>query len=99
MAKEKAVERTYNVPLRKEFRKVPRWRKTKKAVAALRKFLSRHMKSENIKLGMDVNEELWKHGIKNPPRHIKVNATKDDKGEVKAEPKKEAAAKPAEKKE
>ncbi|MBU0457749.1 MAG: 50S ribosomal protein L31e [Nanoarchaeota archaeon] len=80
-----AIERTYNVPLRKEFMKVPVWRKTKKAVAALRQFLERHMKSDNIKIGKEVNDLLWKHGIKNPPHHIKVNVTKDDKGVVKAE--------------
>ena len=81
----KTLERTYNVPLRKEYRKVPRWRRTKKAVSALRQFLSKHMKSEDIKLGLDVNEQLWKHGIRNPPHHIKVNATKDEKGVVNVE--------------
>ena len=29
---EKAVERTYNVPLRKEYMKAPRWKRTKKAM-------------------------------------------------------------------
>jgi large subunit ribosomal protein L31e len=80
--KEQIIERTYNVPLRKEYQKVPRWRKTKKAVKALREFLVRHMKSENIKLDEDVNNELWKHGIRNPPHHLKVVARKDDKGAV-----------------
>lgn len=79
------IERTYNVPLRKEFMKVPRWRKTQKAVSALRQFLVKHMKSEKVKLGKELNEEIWKHGIRNPPHHIKINVTKDEKGEVKAE--------------
>ena len=79
------IERTYNVPLRKEFRKVPRWRKSKKAVTALREFLIKHMKSENVKLGKELNEEIWKHGIKNPPHHVKVTVTKNNDGEVKAE--------------
>lgn len=99
------IERTYNVPLRKEFMKVPRWKKTHKAVTALRQFLSRHMKSDNVKLGKEVNEELWKHGIRNPPHHIKVNVTKDSDGVVKAElfgakgkaPKKESKKKEASK--
>ncbi len=65
--------------------KVSRWKKTKKAVTALRQFLSKHMKSDNIKLGKELNQYLWKHGIKNPPHHVKVNVSKDDKGEVKAE--------------
>ena len=81
----KMIERTYNVPLRKEFQKVPRWQKSQKAVKALRQFLSKHMKSDNVKIGKSINEEMWKHGIKNPPHHVKVNVTKDDKGEVKAE--------------
>ena len=81
----KTLERVYNVPLRKEYRKGPRWKRTKKAVRALREFLTKHMRSENVKLGKELNEELWKHGIRNPPHHVKVTATKDEKGVVKAE--------------
>jgi len=74
--------RTYNVPLRKEFQKAPRWNRTKKAVKALREFIAKHMKSEEVKIGKYLNLELWKHGIKNPPHHIKVKASKDEKGKV-----------------
>ncbi|MBI2573179.1 60S ribosomal protein L31 [Candidatus Woesearchaeota archaeon] len=79
------LERVYNVPLRKEYQKSPRWRRTKKAVNALREFLQKHMKSEDVKVGKEVNELLWQHGIRNPPHHIKVTVTKDDKGVVRAE--------------
>lgn len=82
---EKTVERTYNVPLRKEYMKAPRWNRTKKAVIALRQFLAKHMKSEKVLLSKELNEEMWKHGIQNPPHHVKVNAVKDDKGVVKAD--------------
>lgn len=82
---EKTVERTYNVPLRKEYMKAPRWNRTKKAVIALRQFLAKHMKSENVLLSKELNEEMWKHGIQNPPHHVKVNVVKDDKGVVKAD--------------
>lgn len=101
----KVTERVYNVPLRKEFMKVPRWRKTKKAVTAMREFLVKHMKSENVKLSKEVNEYIWKHGIKNPPHHVKVTVTKDEEGVVKAElfdtkvPKKKEAKKEAKKEE
>ena len=81
----KVLERTYTIPLRKEFMKVPRWKKSKKAVTALRQFLVKHMKSEDVKIGKEVNEYVWNHGIKNPPHHVKVTVTKDDKGVVKAE--------------
>ena len=80
-----AVERTYNVPLRKAWLKVPRYMRTKKAAKALKEFLRKHMKSEDVKIGKYLNEFLWRHGIKNPPHHVKVNVSKDDKGAVKAE--------------
>ncbi len=78
------LERTYNVPLRKEYQKAPNWKRTPKAVTALREFLVKHMKSENINLDKQVNEKLWQHGIQNPPHHIKIIAKKDEKGIVTA---------------
>ena len=72
------IERTYNVPLRKEYRKAPQWKRTPRAVKALKAFLAKHMKSDNVKLGPKLNEEMWKHGMKNPPHHVKVNVTKED---------------------
>tara|TARA_Y100000310_G_C20264005_1_gene614974 strand:+ start:14 stop:568 length:555 start_codon:yes stop_codon:yes gene_type:complete len=99
---EKIIERNYNVPLRKEFQKVPKYKRAKRAIAALKKFLGRHMKSEEIKIGKHLNEKIWDKGIKNPPHHVKVNVFKDGAGVVKAElegvkynqPKKEDLAKP-----
>lgn len=82
------LERTYNIPLRREYLKVQNWRRTEKAVTATREFLKRHMKAEsieNVKLGKELNEELWKHGLKNPPHHVKVTVTKDKEGLVRAE--------------
>ena len=43
------------------------------------------MKSENVKLSKELNEAVWKHGIRNPPHHVKVKVTKDDKGVVNAD--------------
>lgn len=79
------LERAYNVPLRKEFQKVANWRRTEKAVKALKEFIARHMKSDKVLLGRYANQFLWKDGIKNPPHHIKVIAKKDDKGTVTVE--------------
>lgn len=83
--KTKTLERTYNIPLRKEYQKSPRWKRTKKAVIATKQFLQKHFKSEEVKLGKHLNENLWKRGIQNPPHHIKVTAIKDEKGVVRAE--------------
>lgn len=90
MAKKKdenkiVLERTYNVPLRKGYQKAPMYRRTKKAVNTLKEFLIKHMKSEDIKIGKYLNEELWKNGIKNPPHHIKIIVKKYETGTVFAE--------------
>ncbi|MEK6948998.1 MAG: 50S ribosomal protein L31e [Nanoarchaeota archaeon] len=81
----KVLERVYNVPLRREFLKVPKWRRTEKAVKALKEFIAKHMKSEDVRLGRYANKLLWEKGIKNPPHHIKVNAVKDNEGIVRVE--------------
>ncbi len=74
---EKAKERTYIIPLRKEFIKAPRNKKAKKAVKAIKEFLKKHMKVETVKLGPRINEEVWKNGIENPPSKIKVDVLID----------------------
>jgi large subunit ribosomal protein L31e len=62
--------------------KAPRHERAKRATKALKQFLSRHMKSEDISLDGAVNEKIWERGMKNPPHHIEVSATKDDDGKV-----------------
>ena len=79
------LERTYTIPLRREFLKASRYKRAKKAGIAVREFLVKHMKSEDVRVGTSVNLEVWKHGIRNPPSRVKVIATKDDKGVVRAE--------------
>lgn len=80
-----ATERVYTIPLRREFIKAPLYRRSKKAVTAIRQFLMKHMKSEDVRLGRELNLYIWKHGIQNPPPRVKVTATKDDNNVVKAE--------------
>ncbi|MFA6888901.1 MAG: 50S ribosomal protein L31e [Candidatus Woesearchaeota archaeon] len=70
------IERTYTIPLRREYLKAPKYRRTEKASRALRDFLVKHMKSEDVKVGKFLNEFLWMHGMKNPPHHVKVNVVK-----------------------
>ena len=79
------LKRTYNIPLRREYLKVPRHKRGKKAVKAVKQFVKRHMKVDNlnnIKVGSFLNEEIWKHSIKNPPHHVKVNIVKNLKENV-----------------
>ena len=67
-------ERTYNIPLRKEWQKVPVYGRTPKAVRALRQFIQKHMKTEDLKIGKYLNKELWKNGNKHPPHKVSVTA-------------------------
>ncbi|MBI4919238.1 50S ribosomal protein L31e [archaeon] len=81
------TERTYVIPLRKEWLKVSRYKRAKRAVTGVRRFLKRHFRVpvENVKVGKSLNEEIWKHGIRNPPSRVKVTAVKDAEGVVRAE--------------
>jgi len=79
------LKRVYNIPLRKAFLNVQRYKRAKKAINAIKAFLVKNMKSEDVRLGQNINLKVWEHGIKNPPHHIQVNATKNKDGVVNAE--------------
>lgn len=107
--KEKKIvlERVYNIPLRKKYQRAPRWKRTNRAVSALKEFVFKHMKAKEVKIGKHANLELWKHGGRNPPHHIKVNCKKNEEDVVTVElvgapeekPKEEKKKKPKKEKE
>ena len=68
------MERLYTIPLRRESRKAPNYKRTARAIIAIRNFIKKHMKSDNVKIGKYLNLEMWKHGRKNPPAKIQVKA-------------------------
>lgn len=70
--------RTYTIPLRKEFLKSARWRRSKKAVSVVRSFVTQHTKSEEVKVGKWLNETIWKRGSKNPPSRVRVDVKKEE---------------------
>lgn len=73
------IERSFNIPLRKEWLKAPKYKRAKKAIAGIKVFLVKHMRvePENVKVGEKLNLKIWENGIKNPPHHVKVNAVKE----------------------
>jgi large subunit ribosomal protein L31e len=84
------LEREYIVPLRKGFKKVAYYKRARRAVKELVKFIAKHMKVEDrderkVKIDKYVNQELWFRGIRNPLAKIKVKAIKFDSGIVKVE--------------
>ena len=84
------LEREYIVPLRKEWLKVPKYKRANKATKALKEFLAKHMKIydrdlRKIKIDIDLNNEIRFRGMEKPPAKIKVKATKYDDDIVRVE--------------
>lgn len=84
------LEREYIIPLRREWLKVPKYKRANKAVKAIKQFLVRHMKIydrdlRKIKIDIILNNELRFRGMRKPPTKIKVKARKYDNDIVKAE--------------
>lgn len=79
------IKRNYTIPLRRGYANTPRYKRTHKAIRVLKAFLIQHFKTEDIKLGKELNEFMWRHGIKNPPSRVKVTAVQDKDGVVKVE--------------
>ena len=81
------LERVCTVPFRKAWEKPNRTRASQ-VLKILKKYLSRHFKAvpENVKVSTEVNELLWAHGMKKPPRRRKLLVKKTKEGIVTAFP-------------
>ena len=76
-------EKIFVIPLGK-VKKVPHYKRARRAAKLVREYLARHMKSEEIKLDPKINEKLFERGVKKPPSKIRVKAVKDEDGLVNA---------------
>ncbi len=81
---EKLTEHIYIIPLR-DVKRSPRWKRANTAVKDIRKFLEKHMKSEDVKIDRTINELIWERGSQKPPSKIRVRAMKFEDGQVQAE--------------
>ncbi len=75
------LEREYIIPLRREWLKAPEYKRVRKSVKTIRKFIAKHMKvperdESQVKINKWLNHELWFRGIKHPPAKIKVKVRK-----------------------
>jgi large subunit ribosomal protein L31e len=81
-AKTRANEREYIINLRRETLKVPRYKRTPKAIKAIKQFIAKHMRIPDrdlnkVKLDKYLNQEMWFRGIENPLRKVKVKVKRD----------------------
>ena len=77
-------EKVFTINLRKDWVKKPRVARANRSVDYIRLFLSKHMKTDEIKITQLLNESLWTRGAKKPPASVKLKVVKDDKGIVTA---------------
>jgi len=75
------LERVYTINLGKVLLS-PDNRRAKRAINMIREFARHHMKIENVKIDEDLSRQIWKRGIRHPPRKIRVRMTKTDEGFV-----------------
>jgi len=72
-------EKKFTIPLRREFLKAPKWKRSPRAIRAIKKFIQRHLKVEDVKIGKALNEKIWSRSSKNPPGKINVVVKKEEK--------------------
>jgi len=75
------LERVYTINLGKVLLS-PDNRRSKRAINMIREFARHHMKTEDVKIDEELAHQIWKRGIRHPPRKIRVRMTKTDEGFV-----------------
>jgi len=72
------LERLYTIPLRKDWLKSPKYRRSKKSISVIRSYISKHMKNPDVKIGSMLNQEILKRGKNSPPHKVRVKAIRYD---------------------
>ncbi len=75
------LERVYTINLGKVLLS-PNNRRAKRAINMIREFARHHMKTEDVRIDEDLAHQIWKRGIKHPPRKVRVRMTKTEDGYV-----------------
>merc|ERR1712127_729516 len=70
------VSRDYTGHLAKRTHKTTFKSKTPKAIKAIKDFEEKAMKTKDIRLDPKVNKEVWKQGVRNPPKRIRVRLSR-----------------------
>ncbi|MBM2852492.1 MAG: hypothetical protein HW420_1039 [Candidatus Nitrosotenuis sp.] len=79
------AERVYTINLGKAWLS-PDNQRAKRAINMIKEFAEHHMKTEQIKIDQDLSQQVWKRGIRSPPRKIRVKMAKTEDGYVMVSP-------------
>ena len=74
---EENVTRLYTINLGKAWI-TPQYRRTDRVINIVKDFAKRHMKTDDIKIDQDLNNQIWSRGKTNPPRKVRVKMLKDE---------------------
>ena len=85
LSEEEELSRVYTINLSKVLLS-PANRRTKRAINMIKEFATRHMKAEEIKIDEELNRQMWKRGIRHPPRRVRVKMVKDEDDVVTVSP-------------
>lgn len=66
------TERVFTIPLRKEWLKEPRSKRSNRAMRTVREYVRKHTKAKAIKISKGVNEFMFSSGFKKSPGKIKI---------------------------
>lgn len=91
------AERVYTINLGKVWLS-PDNQRAKRAINMIKEFAEHHMKTEQIKIDQELSQQVWKRGIRSPPRKIRVKMSKTEDGYVMVSPYEDESAKPKEEK-
>lgn len=72
-----ADEKIFTIPLGDVY-EGPKTKRAKKAVSRVKSFLTKHMKSEKVRIGDALNKAIWARGIQKPPRRIRIHSIKEN---------------------
>jgi large subunit ribosomal protein L31e len=75
-------EKVFTIPLRGAWLPSTRVARANRAVRAVKGYVSKHMRSENVRISQKLNEALWSSGAKKPPSRLRVKVTMDTSGLV-----------------
>ena len=79
------LERVYTINLGKVLLSQSQHRAVR-AINMIREFARHHMKVDDVKIDQDLSHQIWKRGIRRPPRKIRVKMTKTEDGFVLVSP-------------
>ncbi len=77
-----AEQRIMTINLRRGIEAVPPYRRAAAASKFVARFVKRHMKAEDTRIDVAVNDVIFRNGIKNPPVKIRLMCSKDETGIV-----------------